>query len=471
MFTLDTLRLIKNTYKRFLSLLLIVLIGVAFMMGLMSTPTILRESVDRYYDQQKLHDLQLVSSYGFCEEDIRELKKLDAVKDVFPSKFLDAPVTLANGTEIIARFEEYDRDTDGYELLEGRLPKRRDECVAVYNASFDRSVSIGSVLTLADEASLEIRHFTVVGFAKSPSYMTKIHGSSIYKNQDLGIVLYVPSEVFTSEYYSTVYLTLKDAEEETSFTKRYEDAVEEKKTEIGYFAGEQESYLRDKLVGEYERELKKNEDLFLQEKQDGQQKLDDAKKKLDDAYLELLIGKSQLDTSRATLNASKKEVEANERLLDANEATVNDAIRQVEEQSGQSFDEVYGEIQILYNTYIALEGQKGGDYAETMISRFQKEKADNEAQIVSYQTERDALDPSAENYETEVLRLESEIMILENRNTVLESLIANIESTSGDDNIDALLAEMDAQVEGGVKKNYLDLTMLKDARDQIASGR
>ncbi|MBQ1508658.1 MAG: FtsX-like permease family protein, partial [Erysipelotrichaceae bacterium] len=234
---------------------------------------------------------------------------------------------------------------------------------------------------------------------------------------------------------------------------------------------EQESYLRDKLVGEYEKELKKNEDLFLKEKEDGQQKLDEAKKKLDDAYLELLIGKSQLDTSRATLNASKKEVEANEHLLDANEATVNDAIRQVEERSGQSFDTVYGEIQVLYNTYIALEGQKGGDYAETMIDRFRKEKTDNEAQIASYQAERDALDPASENYETEVLRIESEIMILENRNSVLDSLIANIESTSGDDNIDALLAEMDAQVEGGVKKNYLDLTMLKDARDQIASGR
>ena len=65
MFQIDTFRLIKKTLKRFLSLTLIVLIGVAFMMGLMSNPFIMRKSVDSFDDKYHLHDLQLYSAYGF----------------------------------------------------------------------------------------------------------------------------------------------------------------------------------------------------------------------------------------------------------------------------------------------------------------------------------------------------------------------------------------------------------------------
>ena len=73
MFKTDTYRLIRKTFKRFFSLIMIVLIGVAFMMGLFSTSTIMRESVDVYADKDRLHDVQLYSPFGFCEEDIEFL--------------------------------------------------------------------------------------------------------------------------------------------------------------------------------------------------------------------------------------------------------------------------------------------------------------------------------------------------------------------------------------------------------------
>ena len=57
MFHLDTLRLIKRTFNRFFSLLMIVLIGVAFMMGLLSSRPIMEQSVDAYYDKYHLEGL------------------------------------------------------------------------------------------------------------------------------------------------------------------------------------------------------------------------------------------------------------------------------------------------------------------------------------------------------------------------------------------------------------------------------
>ena len=88
MFQKDTFRLIKSTFNRFFSLFMMVGIGVAFMMGLMSTKIIMKSSVDVFNDEYKLQDMQLVSSYGFGEDDVREIKKQDVVEDVFASKFI-----------------------------------------------------------------------------------------------------------------------------------------------------------------------------------------------------------------------------------------------------------------------------------------------------------------------------------------------------------------------------------------------
>ena len=89
MFQIDTFRLIKKTIKRFLSLTLIVFIGVAFMMGLMSNPFIMRHSVDSFDDKYHLQDLQLYSAYGFCSEDCMALRKAETVERLFPSRTVD----------------------------------------------------------------------------------------------------------------------------------------------------------------------------------------------------------------------------------------------------------------------------------------------------------------------------------------------------------------------------------------------
>ena len=89
MFHKDTIRLIKKTFNRFISLLMIVLIGSAFMMGLLSTRTIMEDNVDRYADELSLQDIQFYSSYGFCDEDIEALKELECIDEVFASRFRD----------------------------------------------------------------------------------------------------------------------------------------------------------------------------------------------------------------------------------------------------------------------------------------------------------------------------------------------------------------------------------------------
>ena len=149
MFRIDTFRMIKKTSKRFISLVLIVLIGTGFMMGLMSSSTILRNSMDAYNDKYNLQDIQLYSNYGFCLEDIEKIKETDGVKDVFASRFVDVYAKGDDEKEIVARVEELNRSVNKYELVEGRMPESANECLMLVTSLNKSSYKIGETIKVS----------------------------------------------------------------------------------------------------------------------------------------------------------------------------------------------------------------------------------------------------------------------------------------------------------------------------------
>ena len=131
MFRKDTFRLIKRSLNRFLSLVSIVAIGTGFMMGLNSAPTLMRNSVDKYNFDSNLHDIQLFSSYGFCDEDIEVIKEIDFIDGVFASKMQDVFIDVEDIGQRVIRLRELESDVNKIELVEGRLPMKADEAVYI----------------------------------------------------------------------------------------------------------------------------------------------------------------------------------------------------------------------------------------------------------------------------------------------------------------------------------------------------
>ena len=260
-FNLDTLRMIKKTYKRFISLVLIVLIGSGFMMGLMSSSTILKESMDKYNDDNDLQDLQLYSTYGFCADDVAKIRETDGVKDVFASRFVDTYAKGDNDKEIVVRVEELNRDVNKYEVYEGREPKNNHECLLIETTVTDSSYKIGEKLKLylnsEDELSNELRYdeYTIVGLAKSPAYTSKMLGTSTLNNTELNAVVLVSNTNFVGEQYKTIYLTLDGADEYTSYTKAYKDYVTDLKANVEETAFVNQGTYRDIVVEKAQNEL------------------------------------------------------------------------------------------------------------------------------------------------------------------------------------------------------------------------
>ena len=72
----DAVREVRNTRSRFLSLLVLSALAVCFLAGLRATAPDMKLSADRYFDQQALMDMRVVSTLGLTEEDVAALERI-----------------------------------------------------------------------------------------------------------------------------------------------------------------------------------------------------------------------------------------------------------------------------------------------------------------------------------------------------------------------------------------------------------
>ena len=89
----DCFKEIIKGFKRFISILLIVLLGVGFFAGIKATSPDMKLTLDTYFDDKNVMDIQVISTLGLTDEDITELEKLDLIDDAQGTYQTDAMVT------------------------------------------------------------------------------------------------------------------------------------------------------------------------------------------------------------------------------------------------------------------------------------------------------------------------------------------------------------------------------------------
>lgn len=355
MFHKDTFRLIRKTRKRFITILLIVLIGVGFMVGLMCSAPTMRASVDKYFDEYNFMDIQLYSSYGFDDRDIDALEKSENIKDIFATKFTDVFVENDEST-IVTRVQELENSLNEFELLDGRMPEKPTEALALGSSSYGTVFNTGDTVKVYLEDSdlsdiLSVVEYEIVGVVRTPQYMCSSKETSTLDNLTLSTVIYVDNDNFLNDYYTSVYLTFKGSADFDSFSDEYKDFIDENLDDLEDIIDKQEIVRRDEVIEEITREIADGEQQLNQEISKAQAEIDDGKKQLEDAYIQILVGEAQIETSKEQFSAGEKEIAANEKLLADGEKQLNDGKKLLEEQTGMSFDEASGFVKTAYSVY------------------------------------------------------------------------------------------------------------------------
>ena len=255
----DSLRSIKKSISRFISIIVIVTMGCSFFCGLNAVGPDMLNTAKEYYDKYNLMDLRLQSYLGLYEEDLESVRQIEGVKAVQGAKFVDGYVqTLSeegkyegivdiDGSELTIRVLGVDLgmavdfqngiDNPNYinrlKLVEGRYAEADNECVVTCSGlTTPEQFKIGSTIKVVgddEEITYSLKHneFTIVGIVQTPYWVSYERGVTTAGSGKLGDFVYVSNSAFTDKinYYSEAYITLDGADEFEPYTDEYDEFV------------------------------------------------------------------------------------------------------------------------------------------------------------------------------------------------------------------------------------------------------
>jgi putative ABC transport system permease protein len=317
-------REIPRSKTRFLSILAIIFLGVAFFVGISAAGPDMLETASRYFIKQKLSDIRAVSTIGFDSEDVKQLEKVKGVASVAPSYNMD--VNLINKNQVVQIQTENSKGNQ-YVVTKGHLPEKNDEIALDTAALRNHHYNLGDTFEIqTDEATaknFKIKKFKVVGIVNSPKFIeTFPRGNTNVGKGSVDYFAVVQESAIKSEYYTELNVRLKkDVNEEETYSSAYSALVRKEKEEV-------KTVLSNS--GEKRVETLKDE---AQEKLDPEkEKLAEAQKKLDEAkqQAEQLQGipmmAEQYQATMATLSEEQQKIDEGQQEINAQQKKI-DAIK------------------------------------------------------------------------------------------------------------------------------------------------
>ena len=304
----DALREIRNTFSRFLSLLVLSALAVCFLAGLRATAPDMKKSADLYFDQQNLMDLHVLSTLGLTDKDAEALVQQPGVAAVERAYTVDAVVHLTDNDYIVKAlsFTE-DPGINAPRLVEGRLPQNARECLVEPLLLEETGLQLGDTLTLdtgdGDYAdALRTETFTIVGTADSPLYVGTDRGTSSLGTGKVSAFVLLPLSAFSMETYTDFYLLAEGAESLLCYDDAYTDRIDSLTDSLEAFAGQRARLRGEEVIGEANEQLAEAE----QELADAQA---EAEQELSDAWAELADARAELDDGWAEYHDGVRELQ------------------------------------------------------------------------------------------------------------------------------------------------------------------
>ena len=304
----DALREIRNTFSRFLSLLVLSALAVCFLAGLRATAPDMKKSADLYFDQQNLMDLHVLSTLGLTDKDAEALAQQPGVAAVERAYTVDAVVHLTDNDYIVKvlSFTE-DPGINAPRLVEGRLPQNARECLVEPLLLEETGLQLGDTLTLdtggGDYAdALRTEAFTIVGTADSPLYVGTDRGTSSLGTGKVSAFVLLPLSAFSMETYTDFYLLAEGTESLLCYDDAYTDQIDSLTDSLEAFADQRARLRGEEVIGEANEQLAEAE----QELADAQA---EAEQELSDAWAELADARAELDDGWAEYHDGVRELQ------------------------------------------------------------------------------------------------------------------------------------------------------------------
>lgn len=317
-FVKDIVKDIKKTKGRFISILAIIALGVAFFSGVKVSPIDMKGTVDKYYDDYNFMDLTLYSTLGFTDDDISEIKKVQGVLDAFPTYSLDAIVKIDSQEKVLKVMGKplnNKSNLNDYVLMEGRFPKKDNECVIEDEKIESLGLEIGDKISLSSGISEDLSEklnnveYEVVGKVRTPNYLSIEKGSSSIGDGKVSSFIVIPQENFNIPAFTEVYVTVNGAKELNSYSKKYFNLTDKTKSPMEELGKDRAKIRYDEVVAEATKKLNDGKKELEEQKNKGEADLSDTKKKIEELEKQLEDGLEELTKKENEFNTSMANAE------------------------------------------------------------------------------------------------------------------------------------------------------------------
>ena len=380
----------RSNLNRFLSLFGIVALGVMMLTGLVSFAPSMRTAGQKYYVQQNVFDLRVLSTLGLSESDLSAIAVTEGVSAVMPVKYLDTEGRWSSSTDgAVLRVQQLPADPaadteanmNRLTLLEGRMPETANECVVQVLGHAD-PVPLGTVVTLPEDTeNIRRTEYTVVGQVQDPQYFSANQETSTVGDGILDALVFVQDGELTADYYTVCYLKVADAAQYDNYSDEYQTAVDTVADRLDAISKKHCVARRAQLIEDATTQLDDAKQTYSEQKAEAERQFAQAEQKLTDAQRELDAAKAQLDAGEAELAAQKA---ALPNTMQSGAATLVSSEEQVLE-----FEDQLQQIELLVNLKQVADPLLG--YAETALNNAQKALDEAEPEDEEYTELRDAL--------------------------------------------------------------------------------
>lgn len=340
-FVKDMVRMWLHAWKRFVSIAMITLLGVAVLTGIYAGCRDAFLATDRFFDTQGLHDIQVLSTAGLTDDDIAALRKVSGVAKVQGERSQTVTVDL-NGKKTVAMQEIGTNGIDQPYLQSGRMPEKSGEIAVTRKFIKDSGYKKGDHITvtpqdsassassaassvsdsaesdnqtgengsqLSDSAESDTQdgkraarvtdsgesdnqapsfptELTIVGVVLDPQDLTNPDGYSgtnaFRSSATSDYTFFAPSDGVTGSMYTAVTILVKGAADKDSFSDVYDDTVSE---------------VADRIDGTVRTNRQKARHQELLDA--GTKQIDEAKAQTDKQFA---AAQQQIDSNRSQLN-------------------------------------------------------------------------------------------------------------------------------------------------------------------------
>ena len=402
----DVYREIKKSAGRFISLFLIVALGVAFYAGIRSCGPDMLYSADKFYDDYSLMDIRVVSTLGLTDDDVNALEQVDGVSLAVGCYSADLLCRVGDESHVV-KLMSLAEGINEVVLKEGSMPEAENECILDEQYMDEFGYEIGDTITLLsgdEETDLEdvisISEFVITGIFSSPRYLSFELGSTSIGSGSIEGLVMVNEGVFAYDYYTEIDIIVEGAADLLCYSDEYEELIEGVIDNIEEIKDEAVLRRYDEIIASYQEEIDEAQAEFDEEAARAQEEIEDARLQIEEAQAELESAFKELDAAFEALEEARRELDEGLSQLSSAQAQADEAAQEIaaaQEEADAAALEIAAAREEAQEAAAQLEaaqsevdaGQKEADAARSELDALTEEAQEAAAQLEAAQQQLD----------------------------------------------------------------------------------